>query len=264
MFFTLSKILWFFAEPLNLSILLIGLAVVALLIARRRIALTAAACAFLILAIGAWTSLGALMMHPLEDRFPRPASLPDRIDGIIVLGGGFEGGVNLVRGGYEVNSSGDRFVEAAILAARYPGAKVVVTGGSGNLLLKGEGDGTTAPRLLAALGVAPDRLIMESQSRNTYENAVLTKEMVKPQPGQTWLLITSAFHMPRSMGIFRTVGFAVVPWPSDYRTSGEEGVGVTHDNPQDSLQNVSIALREWIGLVAYRLTGRTGELLPAP
>jgi len=264
MFFTLSKIVWFFAEPLNFSILLIGATFFALLFAWRRLATVAVACAFLILGLGAWTSLGALMMHPLEDRFQRPASLPEKIDGIVVLGGGLEGGVNLVRGGYEMNSSGDRFVEAAVLAARHPEAKVVVTGGSGNLILEGEGDGVTSPRLLTALGIAPDRLIMESQSRNTYENAVFTKRLVNPKPGESWVLITSAFHMPRSMGIFRKVGFNVVPWPSDYRTSGKEGIGLTHDNPQDSLQNVSIALREWVGLVAYRLTGRTGELLPSP
>ncbi len=204
------------------------------------------------------------MMHPLEDRFQRPVSLPEKIDGIVVLGGGFEGGVNLVRGGHELNSSGDRFVEAAILAARYPEAKVVVTGGTGNLILEGEGDGVTAPRLLTALGVAPGRLMLESQSRNTYENAVFTKNLVNAKPGETWVLITSAFHMPRSVGLFRKAGFDVVPWPSDYRTSGKESVGISRDNPLDSLQNMSIALREWIGLLAYWMAGRTDQLLPSP
>lgn len=264
MFFTLSKIFWFFAQPLNFSILMIVLAVVALLLKWRRTAILTSACAFLVLGLGAWTSLGALMMHPLEDRFQRPVSLPEKIDGIVVLGGGFEGGVNLARGGYELNSSGDRFVEAAILAARHPEAKVVVTGGTGNLILEGEGDGVTAPRLLTALGVATGRLMLESQSRNTYENAVFTKNMVNAKPGETWVLITSAFHMPRSVGLFRKAGFDVVPWPSDYRTSGKESAGISRDNPLDSLQNMSIALREWIGLLAYWMAGRTDQLLPSP
>ncbi|ATU91949.1 YdcF family protein [Phyllobacterium zundukense] len=264
MFFYLSKIFWFFAQPLNFSILLVGISLIALLLAWRRTAMLAASCAFLVLALGAWTSLGALMMHPLEDRFQRPAALPDKVDGIVVLGGGLEGGVNLVRGGYEMNSSGDRFVEAAILAARHPEAKVVVTGGTGNMILEGEGDGVTAPRLLTALGIAPNRLIMESQSRNTYENAVFTKEMVDAKPGETWVLITSAFHMPRSVGLFRKAGFDVVPWPSDYRTSGNETIGLAQDNPQDSLQNMSLALKEWVGLLAYWMTGRIDQLLPSP
>ena len=264
MFFYLSKIFWFFAQPLNFSILMVALTVVAVLLRWRRTAILTSACAFLVLGLGAWTSLGALMIHPLEDQFQRPVSLPDKVDGIVVLGGGFEGGVNLVRGGYELNSGGDRFVEAAILAARHPEAKVVVTGGTGNMILEGEGDGVTAPRLLTALGVAPGRLTLESQSRNTYENAVFTKDMVNAMPGETWVLITSAFHMPRSVGLFRKAGFEVVPWPSDYRTSGKESIGISRDNPLDSLQNMSIALREWVGLLAYWMVGRTDQLLPSP
>ena len=124
-----------------------------------------------------------------------------------MLGGGLEGAINLARGGYELNSGGDRFVEAAVLARRFPDAKVLVSGGTGTLVLEGEGDADTAPRLLAALGVAAERLILENKSRNTYENAQFTKELVNPQPGETWLLVTSAFHMPRSMGLFRKVGF---------------------------------------------------------
>ncbi|SDP61342.1 Uncharacterized SAM-binding protein YcdF, DUF218 family [Phyllobacterium sp. YR620] len=264
MFFAASKIFWFFAQPLNFSILLSGLAFLAILLSRRRLALATAGLSFLILGVGAWTSVGALMMHPLEDRFLRPQTMPDKIDGIIVLGGGFEAGINLVRGGYELNGSGDRFVEAAILARRFPEAKVVVTGGAGDLILDGEADGVTAPRLLTALGVAPERLLLESKSRNTYENAMFTKAMVDAKPGQTWLLVTSAFHMPRSMGLFRKAGFNVLPWPSDYRTSGKEHLGIAQDNAQDSLQNLSMALREWIGLAVYRLTGRIDQLVPSP
>ena len=169
-----------------------------------------------------------------------------------------------MRGGYELNSSGDRFVEAAILGARHPEAKVVVTGGTGTIILEGEADGTTAPKLLTRLGIGPERLILESQSRNTYENAVFTKEIVNAKPGETWLLVTSAFHMPRSVGLFRKAGFDVVPWPSDYRTSGRETIGIAQDNPQDSLQNTSMALREWMGLFVYWMTGRIDQLLPSP
>ncbi|RUU72969.1 YdcF family protein, partial [Mesorhizobium sp. M7A.T.Ca.TU.009.01.3.1] len=167
--------------------------------------------------------------------------LPAKVDGIVVLGGGFEGAINLARGGYELNSSGDRMVETAVLARRFPTAKVVVSGGTGALFLDGEGDAATAPRLLTALGVAADRLILENKSRNTYENAVFTKELVTPKPGETWLLVTSAFHMPRAKALFDKAGFATVPWPVDYRTSGKEGIGLFRDNPADSLQATNMA-----------------------
>ncbi|RUZ06139.1 YdcF family protein, partial [Mesorhizobium sp. M7A.F.Ca.CA.001.09.1.1] len=251
----------FFIQPLNLAIFLLLAGLLAVTIGRRRLAAAGSVLAFLILALSAWTSLGAMMLNPLEERFQRPP-LPEKVDGIVVLGGGFEGAINLARGGYELNSSGDRMVETAILARRFPTAKVVVSGGTGALFLDGEGDAATAPRLLTALGVAADRMILENKSRNTYENAVFTKELVTPKPGETWLLVTSAFHMPRAKALFDKAGFATVPWPVDYRTSGREGVGLFRDNPADSLQATTMAIREWIGLFAYWLSGRIDQPFP--
>lgn len=247
MFFFISKVFWFFAQPLNFSILLMAVAFFAVWLSWKRIAMTASACAFLILGLAAWSSLGALLLHPLEDRFQRPSPAPSHVDGIIVLGGGFEGGVNLVRGGYELNASGDRFVEAAVLARSYPEAKVVVTGGGGTLVLEGEGDGATAPRLLTALGISADRLILENESRDTYENAQFTKKLLDIKPGETWLLVTSAFHMPRSVGLFRKAGFNIVPWPADYRTSGIEYAGPAQDNPLDSCRTSPSSLKNGSG-----------------
>ena len=264
MFFLASKIFWMVANPLSLATILALATVLLVLSGWRRLAATAGGLGFLILAISGWTTAGALMLHPLEERFQRPATLPERIDGIVVLGGGFEGGINRVRGGYELNASGDRFVEAAALALRYPEAKVLVSGGTGALMLAGEGDGETAPRLLMALGVDRSRLLIDNEARNTQENAIFSKRLADPQPGETWLLVTSAFHMPRSVGLFRKAEFPVVPWPADYRTSGAERPGLAQDNAFDSMQNTALAIREWIGLAAYRLTGRIDVLLPAP
>src|SRR5690606_5665056 len=106
---------------------------------------------------------------------------------------------------------------------------------TGALLLDGEGDADTAPRLLEALGVGRERLILENQSRDTFENAQFTRRLVQPVEGETWLLLTSAFHMPRSMELFRKAGFQVTPWPVDYRTTGRERLGVATDNPVDTL-----------------------------
>lgn len=261
MFFYLSKIFWLFIQPLNLAIFLLLAGLLAAAFGRRRLAASGSALAFLILALSAWTSLGAMMLNPLEERFAKPP-LPEKVDGIVVLGGGFEGAINLVRGGYELNSGGDRMVETAILARRFPEARVVVSGGTGELSLDGEGDADTAPRLLSALGVSADRLILENKSRNTYENAVFTRQMVAPKPGETWLLVTSAFHMPRAKALFDKAGFPTIAWPVDYRTSGKEGIGLFRDNPADSLQVTTMAIREWIGLAAYWLSGRIDRPFP--
>jgi uncharacterized SAM-binding protein YcdF (DUF218 family) len=261
MFFILAKIFWFFAQPLNLALFLGIAGLLALLLQRRRGSVLLLGLGVAILALATWTTLGAMMMQPLEQRYTRPGTL-EKVDGIVVLGGGFEASVNLARGGYELSASGDRFVEAAVLARRFPEAKIVVTGGQGSLVLQGDTDAATAPRLLTALGVAPERLTLEGESRETFENAQFTKAMVEPSPGETWLLVTSAFHMPRSMGLFRKVGFEVTPWPVDYRTTGRERFGLAQDNPIDSLEITQLAVREWLGLLAYRLSGRTDALLP--
>ncbi|MBO6902573.1 MAG: YdcF family protein [Rhizobiaceae bacterium] len=264
MFFYLSKILWFFLQPLGLTTLLLFAGLAALAVSWRKTAASAFCAGFLVLFISSWTTFGALMLQPLEDRFARPDELPPGIAGIIVLGGGFEGAVNSVRGGYELASAGDRFVEAAVLARRFPGVPVVITGGSGALVFHGEPDADTAPRLLAALGVSPERLVLENESRNTYENAVFTRRLLQPDSTQNWLLVTSAFHMPRSVSLFRKAGFNVIAWPVDYRTTGEEWIGVAQDNAIDSLHTTTLAIREWVGLIAYRLTGRVDSLFPAP
>lgn len=264
MFFVVSKLVGFVIQPLNLIALLLVVGLAAALLRLRWLAALFPALALFILVVSVWTSAGSVLLEPLEDRFSRPAAPPEKVMGIIVLGGFFEGGINLVRHGYELNNSADRIVEAAILARRYPDAEIVVTGGNGSLLLAGEGDAVTAPRLLKALGIAPDRLRMETRSRNTYENAVFTRDMVDPKPGEKWLLVTSAFHMPRSVALFRKAGFDVVAWPADYRTAGNEHLSLARDNAIDCLQNMTLAIREWIGLAAYRLSGKIDHVFPAP
>ena len=114
------------------------------------------------------------------------------------------------------------------------------------------------------MGVPQDRVIYEDQARNTHENAVLTYRLLQPKPGEVWLLVTSAFHMPRAKALFDKAGFATLPWPVDYRTSGREGVGLFRDNPADSLQATTVAIREWIGLFAYWLSGRIDQPFPGP
>lgn len=264
MFFTLSKVFWALAQPLSLTALLIAGGLLALLLSWRRTASLFMAGALTILFLAGFTSLGHVLLIPLEQRFRQPDPPPADITGVVVLGGAFRGAINMARGGYELNSAGDRMVEAAILARRYPAARIIISGGSGALLLDGEGDADAAPRLLEALGVSRERMTLENQSRNTHENAAFTRDLAEPRPGDSWLLVTSAFHMPRSYDLFRKAGFDVIPWPVDYRTRGDETLALFGDNPMDSLQNLTLAIREWIGLIAYRATGRTDSLLPGP
>ena len=121
----------------------------------------------------------------------------------------------------------------------------------------------TARAALVQAGIPADRVIYEAESRNTWENAVFSKEMVRPQPGERWVLVTSAMHMPRSVGIFRQVGWEVIPYPVDYRTKHDATPWLRFEFGQN-LVILDDAVREWIGLTAYRLMGRTESLFPAP
>jgi uncharacterized SAM-binding protein YcdF (DUF218 family) len=105
---------------------------------------------------------------------------------------------------------------------------------------------------------------MERQSRNTQENAGLSKTLAAPKPGERWLLVTSAFHMPRSVGVFRKAGFAVEPYPVDWRTGGRGDLFSFTARAIEGLSRVETGVREWMGLAAYWISGKTTEFLPGP
>lgn len=264
MFFTLSKIFWLLAQPVSLAFIL---ALLGLLLTFTRWKWPARICVglgALVLFLSAFTTLGYVMLRPLEAAFAPPAEAPVEVAGIIVLGGGMDSEINDARGGFELNRAGDRFLEGLRLAGVWPDAKVVITGGRADLDQQGEPEAVAGARFFTAMGIAPERIVMEPDSRNTAENAANTKALIDPGPDEVWLLVTSAFHMPRSVGLFRQVGFPVVPWPVDYRGTGDEGFGLTAHQPAENVAVTTLAIREWIGLLAYWLTGRIAEPLPGP
>ena len=264
MFFYLSKILWFFLQPLGILFALITLAGIAAWRGRRGWSVALSITALCVIGIAGWTNIGQMLLNPLEERFSKPAETPENIAGIIVLGGGLAGAVNLARGGYEMEDAGDRFLEAAVLARRLPDATIVISGGNGSLIASGEGDAVTAERLLGALGIEKDRLLLESASRNTVENANFTASLLGKRAGERWILVTSAFHMPRSMALFRKAGVNVVAWPVDYRTPGPRGLSLAGRAPITSMDELTLAIREWVGLIAYWMTGRIEQPFPSP
>jgi uncharacterized SAM-binding protein YcdF (DUF218 family) len=217
----------------------------------------------LLLFVTTFTTFGYVLITPLEDRFQRPAE-PARIDGIVVLGGAMDGEVNSVRHGWEFNRSGDRYLETLRLALTHPEAKILVAAGPAALAMEQEREALAAQRMFIAFGIAPDRIILDENSRNTEENAQFAKELAGDTAGQTWLLVTSAFHMPRSVGLFRMADFPVIPWPADYLASGAEGWRLKPDQPPENMAVASIALREWTGLVGYKLSGKIADWFPGP
>jgi uncharacterized SAM-binding protein YcdF (DUF218 family) len=264
MFFTLSKVVGFFALPSNLLIVLalIGVVLMGTRLARcgRRITGTAV----LLLAIAGLSPLGTALVRPLEQRFPPWTAGTGEPTGIVVLGGAIYPSLSAQRGTPVINDGAERMTIMADLARRFPNARIVFSGGSGKLLGSHPDEAQFVVPLLQSFGIAAGRIETESVSRNTFENATMTKALVRPEPGQRWLLVTSAFHMPRAVGCFRRAGFAVEPYPVDWQTGGAADLLSPFEAVSAGLGLTDIAMREWTGLLIYRLTGRTSALFPAP
>jgi uncharacterized SAM-binding protein YcdF (DUF218 family) len=209
------------------------------------------------------TPLSQWALLPLEDRFPRPAEPPAHVDGIVVLGGAVDQNLTEARGIPALNGAAERMTEPLALARRYPDARIVFTGGQDSPLHGNLSEADVAKELWTALGMPEGRVTYETDARNTYENAKLTRDIVQPRPGETWLLITSAGHMPRAMGIFRQVGWPMRAWPVNYATG--HSLRDWYDAPFGTrLNQLEWTAHEWLGLLAYRLLGRTNALFPAP
>ncbi len=263
MSFVAAKILWLVVNPGNLYFFVLCLGVGLLWTRWRRagrrliLATLIAGAALAVLPVGKW------MIIPLESRFPIVREPPDRVDGIIVLGGAVNQFLTRARGQPALNANAERLLAFAELAARRPRARLVYSGGSGDLMRQDVKEAETARLVLAQLGVDLGRVTFEDRSRNTYENAVLSRELVAPRAGETWLLVTSARHMPRAVGVFRRAGWPVTPFPVDFTTDGDYGFAPTF-NFAGGLGALGGALKEWLGLVAYYAAGRSDALFPGP
>ena len=264
MFFVLSKVLGFFAIPSNL-IVSIGILGVLLLPTRfKRTGRGLVVASLLVLAILGLSPVGNALIIPLEQRFPACDAGRGAPDGIIVLGGMITPDVSAARNEVALNESAERLTVAIELAQRYPNARVLFSGGSGALLFSEGNEAEFAGRLLQGFGIAPGRILLEQRARNTVENAAYSKAMAQPKPGERWLLVTSAFHMPRSIGVFRQAGFTVEAFPVDWRTRGSEDVLRPFATMGDGLRRTDTAVREWVGLAVYWLSGKSSELFPRP
>jgi len=263
MFFIASKVLWFFAEPFNL--LLMGALAGAIMASGARVRLgrrMVLICVSLLLAV-AILPVGPLLVAPLEERFAGPPADLPAPTGVIILGGAIDDELGLARGQVALDEGAARLTEAAVLARRFPQARLFYSGGSGSWRASTSSEARDGKRLLIALGVDAARIDIEDRSRNTDENARFSRDLLKPEASQVWLLVTSAYHMPRAMGLFRKAGFNVVAYPVDYRSKGGAGDWRLNHDAARGLRLFDVAIHEWIGLAAYWVTGRIDALFPA-
>jgi uncharacterized SAM-binding protein YcdF (DUF218 family) len=227
---------------------------------RGRVLIGLSALGFLLLAMA---PIGPAMLLALEERFPRPAALPEHVDGILVLGGAVDPAISSTYRETAFNGSVARVLSGIKLARQHPEAMLALIGGEGGFIPVGFAESRATLGFVIEQGIAPERVLVEERSRSTHENAVYAREMIRPGPGESWILVTSAFHMPRAVAAFDAAGWRVIPYPVDYKIDPKTGLGANF-SLLDGLGTMTLAGKECAGLLGYRLMGWTREMFPAP
>lgn len=260
-FFQLSKIIW---EVVKLdTVLFILLVVTWFLLSKSFIRQGKYLLGFVVIVmlVVATLPLSQLLLSTLEKRFPTNPKLPDKIDGIIVLSGSEDPVLTKEWRQAEFNGSVERNLMFLKLAKQYPSAKLVYTGGSGSLINQDDKQADVAKKLYEDMGLDLSRVIFERNARNTYENAINSKKLINPIPMDNWILITSARHIPRAFGVFCKSGWDVIPYPVDHVSHKNTNFSLGF-NLSGGLSGLTFALKEWVGLFAYYITGKTSDLFP--
>lgn len=261
MFFTLSKVVWFFTSPTNLLLMILVAACLLMFTRLANLARVVALGVAVVLIVVGISPFSRFFVQTLENTYPDITRDPGRVDGVVVLGGA----ASFARGQLRIGSAGSRLVAALELARAYPDAPIIFSGGSARVLIAEERTEAEGARIFFDLaGLPPDRIIYDHQARNTLENAVFAKRLADPKPGERWLLVTSAFHMARSVETFRRAGFDVVPYPVDFRSDGRFSDDFRpFAIAPDGLRLADIAIKEWVGLFVYWLKGYSDQPPPA-
>lgn len=252
MFFEISKIIWAVCNPLTL--ILLALCIGAIFSKRAWGARLVRGTVFLFLILGV-SPIGNNLLCYLENSFVAPARLPDHVDGIIVLGGSISTKLSASRGQPQLTINANRITEMIKLSKRYPQAKIVFSGGDGSLISTDTNESLELYKLLEDMYFPASRIMYEGESRNTYENMKFSKALVSPQVGENWVLVTSAFHMPRSMAIFESHGWDVIPYPAGYLTEKNYAIWPSLD-VLGNYYKLQVAAKEIVGIIAYTLTER--------
>ena len=262
MFFILSKTLSIFLEPLIIPYIFFAVGIIARWRRSRWVARISFTCAVILPLIYGILPFSSLPLQFLENRIARGEVGTKKIDGIIVLGG-FTGNGMIAKSHnqYGLNGSAERFTAAVALVHQMPKTPILFSGFSGALVPRGWRESDNIRDLIHQLGGLNTDVLYEENSRNTYENAINSRQIFVVEPGTNWILITSASHMPRAMGSFAAAGWTgIIPYPVDYQTPKTGYTDLWNMNGGISI--VRRSLHEYLGLLAYYLSGRSSALLP--
>ncbi len=253
----MTEVLWSLLQPSTLLTLLVAAALLATWVRWTALAATLLTTFLVVIAAAVFLPFDEWLGGPLETAVA-PAPLPDRVDGVVVLGGAVDWRVTRDRHQLALNAAGERIAAAAALAQRYPDARIVFTGSFADAFADDFQARATSASLFFGPHFADRDVTFLGEARSTYEDALLALEAAAPREGERWLLVTSAWHMPRALGTFGALGWTLTPFSVDYRTSGEVRVTPSWDVAA-TLADLDRLVREWGALAVYRRAGRLEE-----
>ena len=260
-FFYLSKYIWTVLSPDSLFIILLTLCLLLFLLRQMKKATLLLGLLVFCTLFLSFFSVGDWMLYPLESRFQHNPELPEHVDGIIVLGGSVIPDLSVEWQQLETNQFHERLSSFIQLAQLYPDARLVFSGGNASTDEDKPTEAQIAETYFLKSGISPERLLIENKARNTAENVSYSRQLASPQSNETWLMITTAYHMPRSMGVFCQQNWTVIPYPVDHQTLPSKiyqpGFSlIEHAN------HLVLASHEWLGLLYYYISGKTLQLFP--
>ena len=202
-----------------------------------------------------YTPLSNFLLNKIED-FIKPSKYPvQQLKGIVVLGGSFNSGLqSKERNEVSLNCSAERLTKVLEIYNKNPKILILFTGFSNEFKPQGWNESDMAKKFFLEQGVRLENLIFENKSRNTFENIIYSKDIIKTHKG-TWGLITTASHMPRSYFGFKRQGLVLEPISADYRT-GTSSIFWINFDIKKGLENWNIILREVVGISYYKITGK--------
>ena len=261
LFFYISKLIWLLVSPDSLLLIIIIISLALLYIGKTKFVKKLLTLTSVLLFFIAFFPAGEWLLYPLESRFQTNPSLPKKIDGIVILSGAEAPELSHMWDQVEIGAAAERDLAFLNLARQYPNAKLIFTGGTGSLTKQDYKAADVAKKLFKQQNFDIKRIMFERDSRNTYENAIYSKDIAKPLKNENWILITTSWHMPRSVGIFCKEKWPVIPYPVDHQ-SYRNSLFRVNFNLSGNLDTLKTGIKEWLGLFAYYLSGKTTSLLP--
>ncbi len=254
--FYISKILWILFPPLNLVVLLLLTGLLMIYFRRRRGETVLWVGIFSFILCGVFPTGYVLQAH-LEG-LHRRADVPKDIKGILLLGGSFDVGLSQARQTPTLYGSGERATEALRLLREHPRAVLLFSGGNGTLDSSLSSEADVFRRFAEGQGADMNRVYYETRSRNTYENILFSMSVAHPAPRDTWVVVTSAAHMPRAIAVMRKQGWpgVILPYPVDYQTSGTRADFRPSADILGNFAAMHQAMREYMALFSYRIGGK--------